>query len=729
MTSMPKQIFHRKTAPLLLSCALMLGAVAGTALAQAPDKLIADFEGTNYGDWKVSGTAFGARPAHGTLPGQMKVDGFKGNGLANSFNGGDDATGKLTSPPFKIVRKYIQFLIGGGGWENRTCVNLLVAGKVARTATGPNVNPGGSEHLQPAQWDVSEFLGQDAVLEIVDDATGGWGHINVDQIVQSDTRIAVEMILQNVSREIKIGKPYLNFPVKNGAPMKHVTLCVDGKDVHGFDIELADGEPDWWAFFDAAPFAGKTVTVKVNKLAERFQGLNAIDQTTEIKGAQDLYREPLRPQFHFTARRGWLNDPNGLVFFEGEYHLFFQHNPYGWNWGNMHWGHAVSRDLVHWQELPVALYPDEHGTMFSGSAVVDWKNTAGFQTGEEPALVAMFTAAGKPFTQGLAFSNDRGRTWTKYDKNPVLQHIAAENRDPKVAWFAPENKWLMALYLDHNDYAIFESRNLKQWNKLQDFTLPGDSECPNFFEMPLDGDAKNPRWVFFGASGVYVVGKFDGQQFTPETPPQRLQNGNCWYAAQVYSDIPASDGRCMLIPWGRLPDGEIFRGMTFNQMMGLPVELTLHSTTSGATLEVQPARELASLRARTHTIKPQTLKPGDNPLAEIHGDLFEIEAEIGIGDAKEISFDLRGVPVTYNVAAQTISCDDNQSALVPQDGKISLHIFVDRASVDIYGGNGTVYLPMAKKMSPENHSFKLFSTGGNASIVSLKVHQLKSAWQ
>jgi len=718
-----------RTLQMACSVLLLVGLGIRVTLAQEPDILLADFEGVNYGDWKTTGTAFGTGPARGTLPGQMPVDGYVGTGLANSFFGGDDSIGRLTSPQFKVERKYIHFLIGGGGWDGKTCLNLLLDGQVVRTATGSNIDPGGSERLQPGQWDVGEFLGKRVQLELVDNATGGWGHITVDQIVQSDQRLAVEIIRSNVKRDLKISQPYLNFPVKNGAAKRRVCVLVEGNVERAFDIELADGKPDWWAFMDATPFRGKTVTIQVDKLPESSTGLSSIDQTGEIKIGGNLYRESLRPQFHFTSRRGWLNDPNGLVFYQGEYHLFYQHNPYGWNWGNMHWGHAVSKDLVHWQELSEALYPDEHGTMYSGSAVVDWHNTAGFQSGKDPALVAMFTAAGKPFTQGIAYSNDRGRTWTKYAHNPVLGHIVAENRDPKVVWFAPENKWVMALYLDHNDYALFESHDLKQWHKLQDFTLPGDAECPNFFEMPLDGDAGNTRWVFFGATGVYVVGRFDGRKFMPDTQPQRMQNGNCWYASQVYSDMPTNDGRCILIPWGRLPDGEIFRGLTFNQMMGLPVELALHSTSSGASLLINPVRELKSLRQTTQTIESQSLKPGTNPLAGIHGDLMELEAEIAVGEAKSISFDLRGVPVDYNVAAQKISCLGNQAVLAPQDGEISLHIFVDRASVDIYGGGGTLYLPMAKALSPENQTLKLSCQGGDARIVSLKVHQLKSAWK
>lgn len=533
----------------------------------------------------------------------------------------------------------------------------------------------------------------------------------------------------DAGRDIRIEKSYLNFPVKNGAPMRHISLLVNGHEERAFDIELADGPPEWWAFLDATPFMGEQVTIKLKDSPVGFTGLNAVDESDEIKDNGNLYREQLRPQFHFTSRRGWLNDPNGLVYFKGEYHLFYQHNPYGWNWGNMSWGHAVSRDLVHWHELPVALYPDEHGAVWSGSAVVDWNNTAGFQIGKPPALVAMFTAAGNPFTQELAYSNDRGRTWTKYKGNPVLGHIAADNRDPKVTWFAPGQKWVMALYLDHNDYAIFDSKDLKHWSKLQNFTLPGDAECPNFFEMPLDGDSRNPRWVFFGAGGNYVVGKFDGQTFIPETRPRRLESGNSWYAAQVYSDIPARDGRCILIPWGRLPNDELFRGMPFNQMMGLPVELTLHSESAGAVLDVTPVRELASLRRQKLKIRPQPITPGGNPLAGIRGDLFEIKTQIAIGTARQLQFDLRGVPLTYDVTGRKLSCPGCQADLPPAGGKISLRIFIDRASVDIYGGDGTLYMPMAMALSPDNQTLKLSCEGGESRVISMVVYPLKSAWE
>ncbi|MEN9674120.1 MAG: Levanase precursor, partial [Verrucomicrobiota bacterium] len=473
---------------------LAVSLVTAAALNAAEDLVIADFEGPDYGPWTATGEAFGTGPARGTLPGQMAVDGFQGQGLVNSFHRGDGTTGTLTSPPFRVERRYIAFRIGGGKDEMKTALQLLVDGRVVRTATGPNDRPGGAETLMPDSWDVGDLAGRTAVIRIVDEATGGWGHLNVDQIVQTDRK--PPGMLTNATREFPVTTRYLNLPIRDGAPNRKVTLWVEGRPVVVNDIGLADGQPHWWAPMDVSAWTGKTVTLQVDRLPGDSQALSSVEPADTIRGAGDLYREPLRGQFHFSPQRGWNNDPNGLVFFRGEYHLFFQHNPYGWGWGNMHWGHAVSRDLVHWKELGDVLAPDELGPMFSGSAVVDWNNTSGLGTNGKPPLVLIYTAAGNPTVQCLASSTD-GRHFTKFSGNPVLPQVTGGNRDPKVMWHEPTQRWVMVLYVTlsggRHTVHFYTSPNLREWSLASVAEgIAGSNylyECPDFFELPVDGDA------------------------------------------------------------------------------------------------------------------------------------------------------------------------------------------------------------------------------------------------
>lgn len=445
------------------------------------------------------------------------------------------------------------------------------------------------------------------------------------------------------------------------------------------------------------------------------------------------YSEVYRPQFHFTAREGWLNDPNGLVFYKGEYHLFFQHNPKGREWGNMTWGHAVSPDLVHWRQLPNAIEPDALGTIFSGSAVVDGDNTAGFQTGNEKTLVALYTAAGgtspesqgQPFTQCLAYSNDRGRTWTKYAKNPVLGHLVKENRDPKVVWYAATKQWIMALFKDGHTFAFFSSPDLKQWTHLHDITVAGCGECPDFFEMPIEAEEGRTRWVWTAANGHYLIGAFDGRKFTPETGPHRMDYGKNYYAVQTYSDIPRSDGRRIQIAWmngGKYPD------MPFNQQMSLPCELRLQAFPEGLRLTRRPVREIERLRAQGRSWTGESLAPGQNLLAGVSGELLEIRAEIEPGAAAEVGFRVRGEAITYSAKDQKLSCLGADAPLEPLDGRIRLHIFVDRTSIEVFGNDGRVSLTSCFLPARENRALESFAVGAAARLVSLEVYELRSAW-
>src|ERR1019366_288722 len=280
----------------------------------------------------------------------------------------------------------------------------------------------------------------------------------------------------------------------------------------------------------------------------------------EIVDAGSLYREPMRPQFHFTTRRGWLNDTNGLLDYRGEYHLFYHLQPFSMKSLNSDkcWGHAVSRDLVHWEELPVAIYPDQNGGAWSGSTLVDEKNAAGFQTGAGPALLLFYTSTGRSamnpkaaepadFVQRMAYSNDRGRTWTKVGGRPLLRNVTPLNRDPMVFWHEPSKRWVMVLYVgypisnpgNHPTAQIFNSENLKDWTYQS--RLEGFFDGPVLYELPLDGNAANTRWIIHCADMKYKVGRFDGKTFTPETGLIDAHKGKIQesaYAAQIFRNMP-----------------------------------------------------------------------------------------------------------------------------------------------------------------------------------------------
>ncbi|QEH38715.1 Levanase precursor [Aquisphaera giovannonii] len=525
-------------------------------------------------------------------------------------------------------------------------------------------------------------------------------------------------------REMTITQRYLHLPVRNGATKRRVQVAVDGKVVRDFDIELDGERPDFVAFDDVDALRGKAVEIRVVGNAEGVgKALEAIAQADEIPDAGNLYREAGRPQFHFTSRRGWHNDPNGLVWQSGLYHMFYQHNPYGWGWGNMHWGHAVSPDLVHWTELGDAIRPREYNDWaFSGSAVVDHANTGGFQAGASPALVAAYTSTGRG--ECIVFSNDGGRTFAEYDGNPVVKH---NGRDPKLVWYAPGKHWVMAVYDEAKDkqrIAFYTSNDLKRW-ALQS-KIDGYFECPDLFELPVDGDASKTRWVLSAADGKYALGDFDGKAFHVTSGPSKLQNryGN-YYAAQSFSDVP--DGRRIQVGWGQ---NVIFPGMPFNQQMTLPAQLTLRTADGGIRLFAEPVKELEALRGAKHESNGLTIKPGgdENPLREVSGELLEIAAEIVPAKAGTVTLDLRGTPVVYDAAKGELACKDVRAPLPAKDGRVRLRIFVDRGSVEVFGNDGRVALSVATGAAGPGKPLGISAAGEPAEMPSLTVYELKSAW-
>jgi sucrose-6-phosphate hydrolase SacC (GH32 family) len=456
----------------------------------------------------------------------------------------------------------------------------------------------------------------------------------------------------------------------------------------------------------------------------------------KLKKTNDVYHEVHRPQFHFTPRVNWTNDPNGLVFYKGEYHLFFQLNAKGINWGPNTWGHAISRDLVHWEQIGDAIKPDAYGWIWSGSAVVDWENTAGLQQGREKTLVAIYTTgsarvagwegAGNPAVQAIAYSNDRGRTWKKFKGNPVLGHLRGSNRDPKVIWHAPTRTWIMALYVDENDFALFSSKNLITWEHLQDLHLCGSSECPDFFELPVDGNPANSRWVFWGGDSRYLIGRFDGRTFHKEHDHWKLEQGPNGYAAQTWSDVPG--GRRLQISWMR--DGK-YPSMPFNQQMTFPVELTLRKFPESIRLCRNPAAEIAKLHARKHQWAGEVLKPGKNLVPRTKHDLFDIQVDVRMGSATGFGLVIRGHDLRYHAQEKkfTFLGRDVQTWEELKDGRLQFRVLVDRTSVELFSAGGKAsasfcYLPEARDWPLE-----FYATNAGVRIKSLVAHELRSIWK
>ena len=449
------------------------------------------------------------------------------------------------------------------------------------------------------------------------------------------------------------------------------------------------------------------------------------------------YNERLRPQFHFSPKKGWTNDPNGLVFYKGEYHMFFQHNPFDVKWGNMTWGHAVSPDMVHWTQLDDALHPDSMGTMFSGSAVVDWNNTAGFEKGGEKTIVLIYTAAGgtspesagHPFTQCIAYSTDRGRTFTKYSGNPVVPNIVGSNRDPKVTWHAPTRKWVMALFLDGTTYGFLSSPDLKNWTLIETMSVPDTRECPDFFEIAVEDEPGRKKWVWTGANGNYLVGEFDGKRFAPEVMTQPLHKGTNYYAVQTFSDLP--DGRRVQVAW---MNGGQYPGMPFNQQMSCPYELQLRKYGyKSYRLFAFPIHEIDALRGQPRTWKDVTVAPGQNPLAGMTGDTWDVVAEIEPGTAREFGFNIRGRKVNYTlqegIRDGVLASGQHSSELGLRNGKLELRILVDRTSVEAFGNGGEVAIPSCFLPEEKDLGLAFYSAGGAARIASLQIYPMRSCWR
>ena len=540
---------------------------------------------------------------------------------------------------------------------------------------------------------------------------------------------------QKTSKKIDIKKDdnYLNFPITEANELKKTRIIVDGKTVDEFTINLSEEKPDFWAFSDVSKYRGKTITVETENAGSQQKGFDKIFAANSFPGQDSLYKEALRPQVHFSSRRGWHNDPNGLIYYNGQYQLFYQHNPFSWKWGNMHWGHASSKDLLHWKETGDAINtPDHNDLAFSGSAVADVNNTSGFRKNGVDPLLAFFTSTGRG--ECLAISYDNGKTFIDYEKDPVVKH---KGRDPKVFWYAPDKHWVMVLYDESHsnetksgtksmlrELSFYTSPDLKNWTYQSG--IPGFFECPELFELPVEGEANTRKWVIYGANGKYKIGNFDGKKFTIEQDFRTYDNGGAFYASQTYNNIPTADGRRIQIGWARIP----FPNMPFNQCMTFPAQLKLKKSFDGYRLCPSPVKELKTLY-KTNRVDNNIVftEESANYTAPVKADALHVVAEFDRGDASEFGLNINGYELIYSNLFQDFNKVNLPAA---QDSTFKIEVIADKGIAEVFVNDGELYFVKSLDFNAEQQ-VTAFARGGEpghkTTLKKLEVHELNSVWQ
>ena len=538
--------------------------------------------------------------------------------------------------------------------------------------------------------------------------------------------------VQAAELSLKVRCRYLNLPVSHEVERSRLTFRAKGVDDLNVVARLS-ANPEYWVFKDISAYKGKTLTITFDGPEN---ALMQVYQSDSIRDVASIYRERNRPQFHFTTRRGWINDPNGCVWHDGQYHLYYQHNPFEREWENMTWGHATSPDLLHWTEQPPVLFPDTLGTMFSGSAVFDKDNTSGFGTKKNPPLVYAYTAdRSEKEVQCIAYSLDGGMTLHKYKGNPVIDSHdkwqTRDTRDPRVFWYEPGGHWVLVLN-ERNGHSIYTSANLKEWTYQSH--VNGFWECPDLFPLPVDGNADDVRWVMYGASNTYMIGRFDGKVFTPESGKHRFSTGAI-YAAQTFNDVP--DGRRIQIGWANIDH----RGMPFRGQMLLPTELTLRSTKDGVRLVSKPIKEVETL------LRPLYNSESGLQKQEANVALNKALPQRGSGEGANCLHLRATLNLTYATSAglkfdgQTlVDYDLNRNTLngqfySPQDPtslSLTMDIYIDRTSIEVFIDDGLYSYSMerrraigaAQKTIPKGFEF----WGSDISVSDIRLDAVESCW-
>lgn len=548
---------------------------------------------------------------------------------------------------------------------------------------------------------------------------------------------------------------YLLLPIEEKSGEAKFYVISNNDVVKTINIHLATDKVDYYMPLDLSLYESKSLLFNVQQVPD-----SAICwETLRLSNTFDtLNREQYRPLYHFTPLYGWMNDPNGMIYKDGIYHLFYQYNPYGSMWGNMHWGHAISKDLVSWENLPVALAPDALGAIFSGSCVVDKDNTAGFGAG---AIVAFYTSAGERQTQSMAYSLDDGLTFRKYDRNPILTSTIRDFRDPKVIWHQASNKWIMVLAAGQ-EIQFYSSTNLKDWMYESSFgegqgAHTGVWECPDLVEVPVKGTKitkwllicnLNPGGIFGGSATQYFVGSFDGKKFINESPSKTkwMDWGKDHYATVTWSNAP--QGRNIALAW--MNNWDYANNLPTRQYRGgfsIPRELSFYTNEGETYLCSAPVKEVLQLRESSSKKKGFKVNASQQVKQQLHLNnwgAYELELNLKNMNSDIMGFSFQNnkgeeVNMSFNIYDNRFVMDRRNSgktdfhktfatstwAPIHNKGKeYSLRIFVDRSSIEIFDGNGEFVMTNLVFPSEPYNTIHFYAKGGSYSVTSFTIYKL-----
>lgn len=578
---------------------------------------------------------------------------------------------------------------------------------------------------------------------------------------QADSSLTVRHLVneQNIV-SLNVTAKFLILPVQDDAPESKVCIVKDNEQRGTLmNVRLARERVDSYVPFILSDYKGQQISVDI-------QGLPADAvcwKELKLADSFDMFnKETFRPVYHHTPAYGWMNDPNGMFYKDGVYHLFFQYNPYGSVWGNMHWGHSTSSDLIHWNFEGVSIVPDAWGAIFSGSCVVDHNNTAGFG---KDAVIAFYTSAkstpwGDVQSESMAYSLDNGKTFVKYAGNPIITSLEKDFRDPKVFWYAPGKHWVMILAVGQH-MELYSSVNLKDWKKESEFgkmqgAHGGVWECPDLIELPVEGSREkkwvlicniNPGGPFGGSAAQYFVGSFDGKTFVNESPVQTkwMDWGKDNYATVTWNNAP--DGRCIALGW--MSNWQYANNVPTRQYRSantIARDLTLYKAGGEFYLKSTPSREMK--QARGEKVSVPSFKVTDSykieSLLKDNNGAYEIEMEIQVADASKISLNLQNekgeqVSMYYDLLRKQFVMDRSKSGKVDfsndfpavtaapvHAGKtLRLRLFVDRSSIEAFGEDGKFVMTNLVFPSSPYNQMSFGTEGSGYTVSSFNVYKLR----